>query len=200
MGELVRQNGDIIPIEIEYPLIHPSCDHCGCIGNILKDCIYSPSVPLKVSSSDQSSSITSEIVVPDPPIVELVHDPPDHDEELSISPVTDSAATSVFGPPDYDLVPSSTPNIIPVSDLPTTSISDPPDYVNLKTCPLTPQLLLPPFLQIIPLHLLPFLLTPKTIIFSSSPLKGSFIFGLPAIFAPTFGSYISSQQAVSLKE
>ncbi|KAG2250069.1 hypothetical protein Bca52824_089697 [Brassica carinata] len=37
----------------------------------------------------------------------------------------------------------------------------------------------------------------QTIQFSSSPTKASFVFGIPATYAPTFGSYITTKQAAA---
>lgn len=41
--ELKRQNGDVIPVTVEYPWSPPSCSFCQQIGHIQKDCLlYKP--------------------------------------------------------------------------------------------------------------------------------------------------------------
>lgn len=38
---LKRQSGEIIPVQVEYPWVPPSCTLCNQIGHILKDCLKS---------------------------------------------------------------------------------------------------------------------------------------------------------------
>ncbi|KAH0898116.1 hypothetical protein HID58_047684 [Brassica napus] len=61
-GELLRQNGDIIPISIEYPRTPPSCTHCLCIGHIRNDCIYAPA-----KDATKVFAQPSQVGVLDPP-------------------------------------------------------------------------------------------------------------------------------------
>ncbi|RID72036.1 hypothetical protein BRARA_C03944 [Brassica rapa] len=37
--ELRRTNGEIIPVEVSYPWIPPTCSHCRELGHIMKDCL-----------------------------------------------------------------------------------------------------------------------------------------------------------------
>ncbi|KAJ4905819.1 Uncharacterized protein Rs2_09477 [Raphanus sativus] len=83
-GELVRQNGDVIPIEIEYPWTPPSCTHCTRIGHIKNDCTFPPP-----TNAEMETSHSSQVGVPDPPDDDecvLVADP--------IVPVTQAESVS----------------------------------------------------------------------------------------------------------
>ncbi|KAL0662481.1 hypothetical protein Bca4012_099318 [Brassica carinata] len=198
LGELIRQNGDIIPIDIEYPWIPPSCDQCGRIGHIEKDCIYSPKVPLTESPIAQSSGQTSQVVVPDPLIVEMIPDPPDHDEDISDTSDTIVAATSTLNPPDLDL-PSLSNSAIP--SIPNPPDHDEPQHMSIDTpsspiAPSSPPSKPPPPSSSSPPSP-PSPLDSQSITFSTSTPKGSYIIGLPATYAPTFGSYITTQQALA---
>ena len=40
---LKRQSGEIIPVQVEYPWVPPSCSFCHQIGHIIKDCLQTTS-------------------------------------------------------------------------------------------------------------------------------------------------------------
>lgn len=66
--ELKRQNGEIIPVEVQYPWTPPSCSHCHQIGHIFKDCLtanpkWVPTDP-KASDKEELSKTNNQ---PDPP-------------------------------------------------------------------------------------------------------------------------------------
>lgn len=84
--ELIRENGEIIPIDVEYPWIPPSCSHCKEIGHIIKNCLNMPfKVPASTNDAkgshlnvvdpavDVTSSPVSEasVVVESPSVVEV---------------------------------------------------------------------------------------------------------------------------------
>ncbi|KAJ4911284.1 hypothetical protein Rs2_05905 [Raphanus sativus] len=60
-GELVRQNGDIIDVEIDYPWTPPHCTHCNRIGHIEKNCIYQPAPPQEVVATDTTPPSTPSV-------------------------------------------------------------------------------------------------------------------------------------------
>lgn len=65
-GELVRENGDIIAVDIDYPWTPPSCTHCNRIGHILKNCIY-PSAPKPPDPQSNPPEVpVPPAVLPDP--------------------------------------------------------------------------------------------------------------------------------------
>lgn len=70
--ELKRQNGDVIPVEVEYPWVPPSCSHCQQIGHIFKDCLTANPkwVPSDSRQKDkkESPSTTDLPPQPDPPL------------------------------------------------------------------------------------------------------------------------------------
>ena len=38
--ELRRTTGEIIPVEVSYPWVPPSCSNCQELGHIMKDCLH----------------------------------------------------------------------------------------------------------------------------------------------------------------
>lgn len=60
-GELVRESGEIVPVDIDYPWMPPSCTHCGRIGHILKNCIYPPAKANPSAHDDDRTTETTQI-------------------------------------------------------------------------------------------------------------------------------------------
>ncbi|KAG5382489.1 hypothetical protein IGI04_033959 [Brassica rapa subsp. trilocularis] len=166
-GELVRQNGEIILISIEYPWTPPSCTHCSRIGHIKNDCIYAP-----VNDTRKGTSKASQVGVPDPPYDD---EAPDHSTSVIIPADNITEPTILADSPD-DLEMENVPEIsYPI----TTGVPDPPDDdMNLIE---EGEITAEPPLE--PTH-------------SLNPLP-PFVFGLAATYAPTFGSFITTQQAAA---
>ncbi|CAG7904339.1 unnamed protein product [Brassica rapa] len=59
--ELRRINGEIIPVEVTYPWIPPTCSHCKALGHIMKDCLLATPVWVEKqhNSSKQKSTVES---------------------------------------------------------------------------------------------------------------------------------------------
>ncbi|KAF3598900.1 hypothetical protein F2Q69_00034525 [Brassica cretica] len=57
-GELMRENSEIIDVDIDYPWTPPLCSHCCRIGHIVKNCIY-PAV--QVSHQDNAATATASV-------------------------------------------------------------------------------------------------------------------------------------------
>ncbi|KAG5396308.1 hypothetical protein IGI04_018122 [Brassica rapa subsp. trilocularis] len=189
-GELLRQNGDIIPIDINYPWVPPSCTHCLKIGHVVKDCIFAPT-PADVHDSPDTNA---PVLVPDRP--DEVPDPPDDDviqdpsepADTIMETITSTEPETCLSDPSLVLAPD--PSVLPL-DPPTNPIFVSnhilsPSQASASTKP-----------PIIPLSSSSPPLSPPPIQFSNSPSKASFVFGIPATYAPTFGSYICTKQALA---
>ncbi|KAF2596939.1 hypothetical protein F2Q68_00011891 [Brassica cretica] len=57
-GELMRENGEIIDVDIDYPWTPPLCSHCCRIGHIVKSCIYPAA---QVSHQDNAATATASV-------------------------------------------------------------------------------------------------------------------------------------------
>ncbi|KAF2598367.1 hypothetical protein F2Q68_00009344 [Brassica cretica] len=228
--ELLRQNGDIIPISIEYPWTPSSCTHCLRIGHIRNDCIYAPA-----KDATKVFPQPSQVGVPDPPDSEdLPADP-----KIDVVPAEQTMKSTLLEDSQDDIeIDQVSDTIYPI----TTGVPDPPDddmihveAMEIIAVPSSDFLLSPPPLQIPPIDtdnlpplntdqlnnsvsnplLSPYSNPPKTQLsdpssssppspvpnqtlhFASSPTKAKFVFGLTAPFAPTFGSYITTQQTAA---
>ncbi|KAG2298794.1 hypothetical protein Bca52824_035266 [Brassica carinata] len=189
-GELVRQNGEIIPIDIEYPWVPPSCTHCHRIGHLLNDCIYS--AVSKETEPDKEQGNTSMVTVPDPP-----------ESETSDSvPTASFPETTVPPPDDDDVVPDPQDMSIDVPSLPPLYIPPPSSSHPLYplTYPLLPPLLLltlfsfPPLplkppLFLVSLPLMPPPLVPISLLnrlLPSTPLPSPFLLNLLSLLCLLF--------------
>lgn len=66
--EFKRQNGNIIPVKVEYPWNLPSCSFCKQIGHIQKDCLlytpaWAPADKNKESNQASSSNISDFVAI-----------------------------------------------------------------------------------------------------------------------------------------
>ncbi|CAA7050921.1 unnamed protein product [Microthlaspi erraticum] len=199
-GELLRDNGEIINVVIDYPWVPPSCTHCNEIGHILKNCINAPpttSLPPETSEKSSKASVskdkpashikTSSVKVPDAP------QPP------SASPIASTSVTEMACSAEDNSLTSAavskTTHVDPHSpqpiSSPTTSISYPPKTPPVKN-------LFPP--QISPEKALfssPPSPSSPPLLFTSIASKASFIFGLPACHSTSLNSLATNKQPFS---
>lgn len=220
--ELVRQNGEVIPIDVEYPWRPPSCSHCNEIGHILKNCINRPftTTPTPKAAADNASSSTpspkaASQAVPAPLMaekkmttdqnraVDLVEESPI--TALSNSPVSDVVVKNQYshlqgngnvtkGKSDVSIVEIAIPDKRKNS-LPRLSQKTKVRHFRLSS-------------QKNPTHkkpshpsisseepLIPPEINHPPITFSSNPAESTIIIGLPSTLPPSFGSYIVSHQS-----
>lgn len=99
--ELVRQNGAVFRVKVEYPWLPPTCSHCKELGHIVKDClkIKRQWVPVNRESRVHESGALSDSVVVT--IREPVTEPASGNLSASDSPdpATDSSAGLESPPP-----------------------------------------------------------------------------------------------------
>ncbi|CAN7140633.1 unnamed protein product, partial [Brassica rapa subsp. narinosa] len=57
-GELLRENGEVIEVDIDYPWTPPLCSHCCRIGHIVKNCIYPAAT---ASQQDNAANATASV-------------------------------------------------------------------------------------------------------------------------------------------
>ncbi|XP_048602083.1 proline-rich protein 36-like [Brassica napus] len=201
-GELVRENGDVINVEIDYPWIPPSCTHCNRIGHILKNCIYPPSQPstdTQPPPQDGPSPESQPGLQTAPPLTPQVHlngysphtnlplpvDPPP-----TISAESDSQAAVDFITDSMTLDPPTETSDSPENT--TTPPLGPPTVFQFTASPSLPPLLS----QSLPTSPLKnSLKSPPPISFSSSAHNASVVVCLPTMRAPYSNSYIAKKQA-----
>ncbi|KAF8047583.1 hypothetical protein N665_2939s0007 [Sinapis alba] len=48
MVEFVRQSGEVVEVQVDYPWLPPTCAHCKELGHISRNCLLLPAPPLKI--------------------------------------------------------------------------------------------------------------------------------------------------------
>lgn len=105
--ELRRTNGEIIPVEVSYPWIPPSCSHCRELGHIMKDCLSANPTWVEKKNSPQQQAQTQDA----PATTGAPHQAP-----AQVAPVTITAVEKV-ALDNYREAPNSVP-IIPMDTSP----------------------------------------------------------------------------------
>lgn len=220
--ELIRQNGEIIPLQVDYPWTPPSCSHCKEIGHIFRNCINISS-DLKPPTSETTTNTTSTVKAP----TEAVYSP----QEDTITTVVEEAAVeeaaveevethasdasvdasvkipghgSIYAsdfvpsseiPPSISVVIPPPFHISPKSQSQKNQLSPKPQNPRNPPSPQSQRKYTPPSpVQNTqsPDQLLPFLTH------TTQASEASFVIALPATMPPTFGSYITTKNAFSL--
>lgn len=52
--QIKRQSGEIIPVQVEYPWVPPSCSFCNQIGHIVRDCLHTTQTWVPTNQNKQS--------------------------------------------------------------------------------------------------------------------------------------------------
>ncbi|KAL0731634.1 hypothetical protein Bca4012_027728 [Brassica carinata] len=142
------------------------------------DCIYPAEQVIDKEATNEQGS-TTQVTVLDPPKAEPTASP------IFISQLTssvpdpldhDEEVSDLASPTDMTIDPPSLPLLVPSL---TSSLSTPNPASSSSSPPSSP-----------PSH-------NHTIQFTSSPTKTTFLFGIPATYAPTFGFYITTKQAAA---
>lgn len=189
-GELVRENGEIISVDIDYPWVPPSCSHCNQIGHIIKNCINSP--PPKVPPEPAASTFDPPASATNTPSVQI---PPPNEttdqNQLPLPAVTDSQA-------EVDRIADSTVLLEKyiTDEIATTSSADPSLATALVETAAPSTLSLPS-----PASSPKKPSSPKSppFTFTSSAGPATIVVSLPALRAPNFTSYIAKKQGALFK-
>ena len=204
-GELVRESGEIIPVDIEYPWTPPSCSHCYRIGSISKICIYPLAVPPAVpAQSSNDASVTTEISLKGYSPHAVIKDHQVHSEPvLQETSIQDKIVDHPLDPnPTIDSqtaldlitysVPMLPPQVPPSSSTPLPVL---PSHTELPITPFDPSNLSSPHLKAPSSPISPTV----PLVFSSQPSSASVVVSLAATRAPYSTSYIAIKQAAFFK-
>ncbi|XP_048635100.1 mucin-2-like [Brassica napus] len=219
-GELVRENGEIITIGIDYPWVPPSCTHCRRIGHITKNCIYPPAKDQTPTAENDGSTppvpipsinlqgFSPNVMMEPPAVVAAVSDQSEAIEEsavVSLPPVLESDSQAAVDYITDSLLPLSESVLPPPTTLVTNVLEiSPPQPFIFSSLPSFPITSTPPLL---PVHTLSSstpppsppsssaLLSPTTVSFASDPALASVVVSLAAVRAPLSNSYIAKKQA-----
>lgn len=159
--ELRRTNGEIIPVEVTYPWVPPTCSNCRELGHIMKDCLHAnptwvekeksaptvPEVPKDVDKNNNSNdaavsdnSGTAEAAIKtlptatEPPLADPVDLSFEKDLQEILSPSLPSSSHPAISPDPF--LPSTSILPEPSDSVPFVTISSNPDR---RTIPFKPK-------------------------------------------------------------
>lgn len=58
--EIIRSNGSVFSVNVEYPWVPPVCSHCKEVGHILRNCLHVPPAPPAPASNQAEPSVQSK--------------------------------------------------------------------------------------------------------------------------------------------
>lgn len=107
--EFVRQNGEVVEVQVDYPWVSPTCAHCNELRHISRNCLLLPAPPLGAAfpSSKVLKKATPKAVSKDKVYVPIVIPPVLHAGTLPSAPLpsASSSAPSLPCPPPPPVAP-----------------------------------------------------------------------------------------------
>nr|VDC97776.1 unnamed protein product [Brassica oleracea] len=130
--EFVRQSGEVVEVQVDYPWVPPTCAHCNNLGHISKNCLLlpaqkeAPKVPkvglskssapryvakpmqkaplaTATSASEGTSVVSPALIPPSPALIPLSSSPPLASE---IAPIHTPPLPKTNLPPETNFLPS----------------------------------------------------------------------------------------------
>lgn len=120
--EFLRQSGEVVEVQVDYPWVPPTCTHCKALGHISRNCLLLPAQTQKDSSpgSEAQKRVAPKAApkgktyVPvgaGPPLIPAAH----HSDHVAASSASISSAITdqLFAPPILPLHPLLLPKLHP---------------------------------------------------------------------------------------
>ncbi|CAN6919559.1 unnamed protein product [Brassica oleracea var. botrytis] len=138
--EFVRQSGEVVEVQVDYPWVPPTCAHCKELGHISQNCLLLPTLSKK-DHPPQSKDLppAPKTVLNGAPISPTLKDPhpviPPSPSDHQIPPIP-----SPSEPPPLDLPPVPTSDHQNLSQIPSETLPPSPlafSSPNIASLPLT---------------------------------------------------------------